>query len=94
MAGGKSSLLCFQRLSASHYDITFKEGYETQRDLLLHNGISLAGQHIDVFESDPKSVWVTMKNLPAAVPNTKVLPNLLPYGEVLHSKIVKDEDDL
>lgn len=90
----KSSLLCFQRLSASHYDITFKQDQQDVRDSLLQSGIHIAGTHISLFESDPKSVFVSVKNLPAEVPDEKMNQVLLDFGEVLGSSHVLDDDDI
>lgn len=90
----KSSLLCFQRLSASHYDITFKQDQQDVRDSLLQSGIHIAGTHISLFESDPKSVFVSVKNLPAEVPDEKMNQVLLDFGEVLGSFHVLDDDDI
>ena len=46
VVGDKNLIYCFQRLSASHFDVTFAEGAEDARDSLLEAGITLQGVHL------------------------------------------------
>ena len=78
----KKLIYCFQRLSASHFDVTFVDGAEEARDLLLEAGITLQGVHLPLFESDPKTISVAVKNLPAEIEDDILMTCLSTYGEV------------
>ena len=90
----KKLIYCFQRLSASHYDITFVDDAQEARDLLLEAGITIQGVHLPLFESDPKTTIVTVKNLPAEIEDEILTACLSTYGEVLSVTKVLDDDEI
>ena len=80
----KASIFCFQKLSATNFDCTFKSGREASRDLLLASGISYKGYHLEFFESAPKSTAVTIKNLPAEVSDMTLTDRMSEFGGVFN----------
>ena len=90
----KSALRCLQKLSSSYYDVTFVDSEADKKDDLLDSGIEIGGHHVSLFESDPKSVFVSVKNLPAEVPSEKVTAVLSDFGEVLGSNNCFDEEGI
>ena len=94
VVGDKNLIYCFQRLSASHFDVTFAEGAEDARDSLLEAGITLQGVHLPFFESDPKTISVTVKNLPAEIDDDLLMQCLSTYGEALGVTKVLDDDGI
>ena len=91
---GKKSILCFQRLSVTHYDVTFKDGCKEALETLLVSGISIEGLNINIYESAPKSIAVTIKNLPAEVPDPLLSALLSSYGEVIGVTKARDADGI
>ena len=94
VVGDKNLIYCFQRLSASHFDVTFAEGAEDARDSLLEAGITLQGVHLPFFESDPKTISVTVKNLPAEIDDDLLMQCLSTYGDALGVTKVLDDDGI
>ena len=78
----KEAIYCFQKLSESSFDVTFKTGYEAQRDALLMGGASYKGIHLEFVESAPRFTKVFVKNLPAEVPDFVLMECLSVYGNV------------